>query len=128
MAPLFLLLVAGVVVAWLASEFQDRRWLRLLLGCCALALVGGGAGLVGTLGARVHSHAWDGGASGDLIDTTVDALEGGQPAEVLAELKRLRGRFEPTYENRARYDRLVEEYVERVRQGKKAGRPNEWNE
>src|SRR5262249_2198152 len=109
MAPLFLLLVVGAVVAWFASEFQGRRGARLLLGCCALALVGGGAGLAATLGERFNSNAWYGAASGDLIDATVDALEGGRTGAVLAERKRLRGRFEPTYENRARYDRLVEE-------------------
>jgi len=122
MAPFFLFLVVGVVVAWFASEFQGRRWLRLLLGCCALVLVGGVAGLAATLVERCNGNAWYGTASGDLIDATVAGLEKGRADEVLAELKRLRGRFQPTYENRARYDRLVEEYVARVR-GDKKGNP-----
>ena len=119
MAHIFLLVVVGVVVGWFASEFQGRRWHRLLLGCCAVVLVGGGAGLAATIAERFNGNAWYGTASGDLIDATVAGLEEGRADEVLAELKRLRGRFQPTYENRARYDRLVEEYVARVRRGKK---------
>jgi hypothetical protein len=118
MAPFFLLLVAAVAVAWVVSEFQDRRWLRLLLGLCTLVLVVGGVGVAVTIGERLNTNAWYGGASGELIDATVAALEKGRTEEVLAELKRLREQFQPTYENRARYDRLVKEYVARLEAGK----------
>jgi hypothetical protein len=118
MIPILLLLVVAVVLAWFASEFQSRRWLRLLLGCCALVLIGPAGYLAATIGERFNSNAWYGKASGDLIDATTEGLQQGRTDEVLAELKRLRERFEPTYENRAHYDHLVEEYVERVRPAK----------
>jgi hypothetical protein len=123
-AILFLLLAVAIPIAWFASEFQQRRWLRLLLGCTSLVLIGGGAVVGVTIGERFNSNAWYGGASGDLIDATVEALQEGRTDQVVAELKRLRGRFQPTYENRARYDHLVEEYVEQVRTGKRNGRNN----
>ena len=119
MAPLFLILVFVVVVAWFASEYQGRVWLRQLLGCAAIVLVALGAGLGGTLLERINGNAWYSSASADLIDATVAGLEEGRTDEVLMELKHLRGRFQPTYENRSRYDRLVEEFVENVRRGKK---------
>jgi hypothetical protein len=128
MAAFIVLLVGAVVLGWFASEFQDRRWLRLMLGLWSLVLIGGVGYLTAAIGERFNSNAWYGGASADLIDTTVDALEKGRKDEVLAELKRLREHFQPTYENRANYNRLVEEYVKQVRQGENGARPNDPNE
>jgi hypothetical protein len=124
MAPLLiLLLMAALVVGWFASEFQDRRWLRLLLGGSALMLVGGGTFLATFLVEHFNANASYDLASGDLIDATVLGVEEGRTDEVLAELKRLRGRFHPTYENRAGYDRLVEEYVARLKAGSRGEGP-----
>jgi hypothetical protein len=125
MPYILLFLGAGVGLVWFASEFQDRRWLRLLLGCAALVLIGGSVGLGVMIVERFNSNAWYGVASGDLIDATVAGLEAGRKDEVVAELKRLRGQFQPTYENRARYDHLVEEYVARVKQGQGGKRADE---
>jgi hypothetical protein len=82
-------------------------------------LVGGGTFLATFLVERFSGNAWYGSASGDLIDATVSGVEEGRADEVVAELKRLRGRFQPTYENRAGYDRLVEEYVARLQAGRR---------
>jgi hypothetical protein len=119
MTLLVLLFLTGLVAAWAASEFQGRRWLRLLLGISTLLLVGGGSFLAASIGERFNYNAWYGEASGKLIDATVAGIEDGRGDEVVAELKRLRGQFQPTYENRAVYDRLVEEYADRMTAGKR---------
>jgi hypothetical protein len=33
-----IVLAAGVPIAWFASEYQSRRWLRFVLGCFAILL------------------------------------------------------------------------------------------
>ena len=107
---LVLLLVIAVPLAWLASEFQDRRWLRVILGSLGILQCVGVAFLVGSLD-RFNSNAWFGGASKKLIDTTIAELERGNNDRVLQSLKKLQQKYSPTYENRARYDHLVEETV-----------------
>jgi 4-amino-4-deoxy-L-arabinose transferase-like glycosyltransferase len=111
---LVVLLVVAAPIAWFASEFQDRRWLRLALGTLAILLSFGVAALVGSL-ERFNSNAWFGNATKELIDAAVTELEAGNRARVLRSLKDLRARYAPTYENRARYDMLVQEVVKEMR-------------
>ena len=119
LVPLVLLLVVTAPIAWFASEFQERRWLRLALGPVAILLSFGFAVLVGWL-ERYNSNAWFGSATKELIDAAVTELETGNRDRVLRSLKDLQGRYAPTYENRARYDLLVEEAVNEMqsREGK----------
>lgn len=117
MKPLGLLLamlLIGVPIAWFVSEFQGRRWLRLILGSFAILLSFGVAALVGWA-ERFNSNAWFGVASKDLIDTTISELEAGNREGVLRSLKTLQLDYSPTYENRARYDVLVEQTVAQMR-------------
>jgi len=121
---LTLVLVVATPIAWASSEFQERRWLRLTLGSLAISLCFGVAFLVGSLD-RFNSNAWFGFASKELIDATVAELEAGQQNRVLESLKHLQREFGPTYENRARYDVLVEEAIQRMRSAKvPASKPN----
>jgi hypothetical protein len=110
MLQFVLILTIALPIAWFVSEFDDRRWLRILCGVLALSMSFGVAYLAGSLD-RLNSNAWFGAASADLIDATVHELENGDPELVVSELKALREQFHPTYENRARYDVLVWEYV-----------------
>lgn len=113
MLPLILILVIALPIAWFLSEFQNYRWLRILLGCAAIAmsfLVAGGVGSI----EHLNANAWYGGASENLIDTTVEELEKGNVEQVIKELKLLQEQFQPTYENRARYDKLIEEYMSKL--------------
>lgn len=103
-------LCLGLPVSWLISEFQSRRWIRIALGCCAIGmcyLVALGVGKT----EHWNANAWYGSASKELVDTTILELEAGQTDKVIQELRTLQSKFQPTYETRARYDELVEEYV-----------------
>ena len=107
-------LTIGLPIAWLVSEFQPRRWLRMALGSGALAMCFGVAFIAGSLD-RFNSNAWYGGASLTLVETTVKQLEAGNTTDMINNLKLLQSKFQPTYENRAGYDQLVNEYVERFK-------------
>jgi hypothetical protein len=113
-AVLIVALAIGVPIAWFASEFQTRRWLRLTLGCFAILLSFAVADLVGSV-ERFNANAWFSLASKELVDATVAELEAGNRDGVLRSLKTLQQKYEPTYENRARYDALVAETVADMR-------------
>lgn len=115
MQILFILfLVISLPVAWFASEFSDRRGLRITLGFASVAMSFLVAFGVGKL-EHLNANAWYGSASKALIDTTITELESDNVDDVVRELKSLQKQFEPTYETRARYDVLVEDYVSRLR-------------
>lgn len=121
MLILILALTVGLPFAWFASEFQDRRWLRIVAGCGAIAtcfLVAAGVGQL----ERLNFNAWYGNLSKELIDTTIVELERGDTERLLAELRHLQSRLEPTYENRANYDKLIEEF--QLRLDEKRSRPS----
>jgi hypothetical protein len=107
-------LVICVPIAWFVAEFQDRRWLRLILGSFAILLSFGVAALVGWA-ERFISNAWFSEASKNLVDATIAELEAGNREGVIRSLKSLQKTYSPTYENRARYDVLIEETVTQMR-------------
>jgi hypothetical protein len=110
MLEVVMFLIVTLPIAWLLSEFQPRRWLRILLGCLALTMAFGVAWVVGSL-EQLNSNIWYGAASKDLVENTIRAIEKGDADKVVDELRVLSNSFEPTYENRANYDKLVENYV-----------------
>jgi hypothetical protein len=111
MLPLVVLaMVIGLPVGWFVSEFQAPRWARLLLGCLSISMCFGVAFLAGCL-TQMNYNAWFGGATQELVAATVAGLEAGNEPSVRAALRRLLEKYEPTYENRARYDVLVKDAV-----------------
>lgn len=116
MSPLVtivLIITIALPVAWFISEFFARRWLRLVLGTLAVLMSFGVACIAGSL-ERFSSNTWFGGATKELIDTTIAELEAGHQPDVLEALKSLQATYHPTYENRARYDELVRATVARM--------------
>ena len=113
MLGLILVLVIVLPLAWLASEFQSRKEIRIALGIAAIAMAFGVAWIVGSL-ERLNSNIWYGTATKNLIQNTIMELEKGNDDRVLTELRALRSKFHPTYETRADYDELVAAYVNAV--------------
>lgn len=109
-------LAVALPLAWLASEFQPRRWLRILLGTLALSLT---LFLVITFSIleRLNYNAWYGHATAEFIDTTIQEIEGGRTEQLLPALRKLREDFNPTYETRDHYDQRVTQFVKQVREG-----------
>lgn len=107
-AIIILIAVIGLPIGWFVSEFRGSRGLRLTLGCVALLMSFGVAFIVGSLD-RLNSNAWFTHASKDLIDASIVELEAGHTDRVLDTLRQLQSEFHPTYENRGRYDKLVEQ-------------------
>jgi hypothetical protein len=105
-----LLLVLGLPVAWAVSEFRYGRRVRICLGIGSILMSFGVASLVGLL-ERFNSNAWFGYASKRLIDAAVSELDAGHSERVLQAFRQLQSQYEPTYENRARYDDLVDQAV-----------------
>jgi hypothetical protein len=114
-AIISIVLCIGFPIAWFASEFQGRRWLRLVLGCLATIVLNCGIAAVFISFERFNSNSWFGNASKELVDATVAELEAGNEDGVLRALKAMQQKYSPTYENRARYDDLVKETVAQMR-------------
>ena len=110
---LLIVLLIVLPIGRLVSEFQPRAWLRITLGVVALAMSYFVAFVVGSL-TQLNYNAWYGSASSDLIDTVIANVEAGNEETLLRELKRLKDAYHPTYENRANYDKLVKEFVDRM--------------
>lgn len=112
MAVLILVLIIVIPIAWLIAEYSAPRWARVLLGLASILMCFGVSYVVSSL-SRLNYNAWYGAATSDLLDATIDHLESGNTEHVLSNLKQLRSEYEPTYENRAHYDDLVNEAVQR---------------
>ncbi len=112
---LVLVFVIACPVAWLLTEFQERRWLRILVGIAAIACCFGVAALVGAL-QMFNANVWYSNATKELVDTTIAELEAGNQASVLASLKDLQQQFVPGYESRrAEYNDLIGTAVKRMK-------------
>jgi hypothetical protein len=107
-------LAVGLPLGWLASEFQPRRWLRILLGILALTMSVFLA-LGFSLLERFNYNAWYGAASATLIGTTIAEIEDGRTDQLLPALRLLRREFDPTYINRAHYDQLVNQFAKEIK-------------
>jgi len=107
---LIIVIAIALPIGWLISEFQSRRWPRIVLGCLSLMMCVFLASVF-ALVERFGYNAWYGTASAQLLDTTIAELEAGRADQLLPHLRELRGKFSPTYENRAHYDQLVEEFA-----------------
>lgn len=113
MIPFLLLLAIVAPLFWFLVEFQNRRWLRLLLGIGATI----GMFFIGSLLDFVRGlddNTYYSTAHEELIKATRNALEAGKVKEVVAELERLDNELDPTYEWRQNYQQLITAYTKKL--------------
>ena len=118
LTPLGLLLLAllfGLPIGWLVSEFRGGRVLRIGLGVLALGFCSFCIWTLVSITKTFNYNAWYGGATGDLISTSVREIDEGHFDRVLVVWRSLDRQYHPTYENRAHYRELVEEATRRMR-------------
>lgn len=108
------LILIALPIAWLVSEFGQRRTLRIALGLATIVTPMVVAYHLGGM-SRLSYNIWYGAASKDLIDTTVTQIEDGNIDRVMSVLRRLNLDYQPTYENRAHYDEQVREAVSQMK-------------
>ncbi len=111
----FLVIFGG---AWLIAVVPARG-VRFLVGVILLGLVGVLSGLIGgSIGCilqHIDDNVYFSAATEQLIRTSVRALDEGHLDRVKAGWGGLERLYQPTYENRAGYSRLVEEAAARMR-------------
>ncbi len=117
MSPLGFSLIAIAValpIAWLAAEFRGSRTLRITLGILSIGIITTCAWVLTSAVTRFNYNAWYGGATGDLISTSLEQIEDGHLDRVLKVWRGLDQLYHPTYENRAKYRELVEDATRRM--------------
>lgn len=122
-----LVFVLALPVAWFISEFKSkRRSVRCVLGILAILSCFGVAWLTAQF-VRLNYNAWYGFSSKQLVDSIVERLENCDTQTVLVELKDFQKKYRPTYENRAHYDELVDEYVKKLEYSDKTNKNDSKN-
>jgi hypothetical protein len=116
MLELILLLTCVLPFAWLLSEFQRHRWISIVLGSAAIAMVGFVTYAWATFMTTFELNQSFGAASRSLVLTVVEELKADDHERVSSVLERFAKRYDPNYENWPRYDAQIEEVVERLRQ------------
>jgi glucan phosphoethanolaminetransferase (alkaline phosphatase superfamily) len=111
-----------LILFWIIAEFKFKKsWTRILFGALAfiawLVFLNIAIPVFHVL-EKFNYNANYGFASKQLIDTTIEKIESGETEKVLKSLKKLQEKFKPTYENRANYDKLVNEAVEEMKTDK----------
>lgn len=118
MSPLGFLLIAIIIalpIAWLASEFRGSRALRICLGTMAIGVLATCTWALSSVLNHFNYNEYYGGATGELISTSLQQIEDGHLDRVLTIWRGLDQQYRPTYENRAHYSELVEEATARMR-------------
>jgi hypothetical protein len=113
---LLLFLLFALPIAWLVAEFKFSRTTRILLGITSFIWIGFCvAGLIGVT-TTFHYNIWYGENTKNLVDESVRQLEAGNTNQVLKAFKQLQDSYQPTYENRAKYNLLVSNAVNSMSQ------------
>ena len=108
-----LLFAMALLLGWLLSEFQPRRWLRIVLGSACLGLGVLLAYGIGELLQGFRDNIAFCTATADLVDTTIAQLEKHRCDQTLAELRHFRQKCELNYETHP------QKFAEGVREFKK---------
>lgn len=122
-ALVVILVILGLPVAWLASEWKSSsKALRCTLGILSI-LCFWGIAFLAVQPIRLNYNAWYSVASRELLVAVVEKLEMGETEMVLDELKAMLEKFHAGYESE-NYDVLARAAAERIRSGHSAGKAN----
>lgn len=110
-----------IIVAWISGEIWNKRWLRILSGVSFLLIAVFVGVFVGALKC-LNYNTWYGGATQDLLQESLRQMEEGKTENVKKTFKEIVEKYQPTYENRANYDLLVKEAVEKMKRSEQAGK------
>jgi hypothetical protein len=103
-----------IIVTWISGEIWNKRWLRILSGVSFLLITVFVGIFVGAL-ETLSYNAWYGGATQELLQESLRQMEEGKNENVKKAFKEIVEKYQPRYENRARYDVLVKEAVEKMK-------------
>ena len=107
------LVVIAIPVSWLVAEFRGKR-VRITFGLLTILCSFGIAAIIGKT-TELNYNAWFSRATSDLIFTIVEQVEDSELDRVMTVLRSLNRQYQPTYENRANYQALVEDATARMR-------------
>jgi len=114
---LYIIILAFVLpLGWLISEIKEKIVARRVFGALTIVsscLIGWGVGML----QQLNYNAWYGHASKKLLEGVAAALPADSPERKV--LEEGAQKFHPTYENRARYDLLVDSILESLPEKKK---------
>jgi hypothetical protein len=108
-------IMIALPIAWLVSEFRGGRALRITLRILASIVMATCIWGFSHIITRMGDNASYGGATRDLIRTSIQQIEDGRVDRVLKVWRGLDQQYRPNYENRGRYDELVKEATARMR-------------
>ena len=124
---LLILLIVALPAAWLVAEFKARRSVRIGLGVLALGMVIFLAYGLGSVLTTFNHNAWFGGATKDLIETSIAQIEDGHLDRVLKAWRGLDAQYQPTYENRAGYKELADATTKAMMTTPEAASNSKWD-
>jgi|688.fasta_scaffold610602_2 hypothetical protein len=104
-----IILAIALPIGWLIAEIKGRVVARRIFGALtivAACLIGWGVGML----QQLNYNAWYGHASKKLLEGVAASLPTELPERKI--LEESAQKFRPTYENRARYDVLVDSILE----------------
>jgi hypothetical protein len=124
---LLITLLVGLPLAWVIAEVKAGPTLRIGFGVIALGVMIVCAVSLTRMVTRFNYNAWFGGATQDLIKTSIAEIEDGRLDRVLAVWRALDSKYKPTYENRAGYFELVTNAVEFMKQKDPLAKGSNWD-
>jgi len=127
MGILLILLIIGLPAAWLVAEFKASRSVRVGIGVLAFGAVIVFAYGLGSVLTKFNHNAWFGGATKELIETSIAQIEDGYLDRVLKAWRALDAQYQPTYENRAGYKELVDGATQAMKRSQAIGGDPKWD-
>jgi len=109
------------------AEFKAGRSVRIGVGVLAFVSAIAATYALASVLNTFNYNAWFGGATKQLIETSIAQVEDGHLDRVLKGWRALDAQYQPTYENRAGYKELVERATEAMKGDKTILAGSDWD-